>query len=638
MRKNKLTFTLISLFTVLAFAACSDGLDDIEYDRTSDVVVATPQVATTTSTSLTVNASVSGNLNNVVMRGFCYSANTQTPTIKDNVVEADENFSATLTGLAGSTTYYIRAYAYGNSRYTYSEAFTATTASLSLDEQLANYVAPTYVDNYVSIAGWDQRDKWNLANVHDPSVFKADDGYYYMYQTDASYGNAHDGHGHFHGRRSKDLVNWEYMGATMNDAPTWVKEKLNEYRATQGLPAIENPSYGYWAPVARKVSSGKYRMYYSIIIDNYIKTGAFNNETNYDNSWTERAFIGMMETSDPASNVWEDKGFVVCSSSDKAIDGWARGSRTGDWDGYFKWNAIDPTYIITNESEHWLIYGSWHSGIVALQVDASTGKPLSELGAPWNITEESAYGKLIMKRGNSRWQASEGPEIIYNPETGYYYLFMAYDELSVAYNTRVARSQNIEGPYYGIDGTNVTAGGNMLPVVTHPYKFSTGYGWVGISHCAVFDDGEGNWYYASQGRLPVNVGGNEYSNAVMMGHVRSIRWTEDGWPVVMPERYGAVPAVPITEAELIGDWEHIDLSYQYGHQKESTTMTFAADHTITAGPWEGATWSYDADKQILTANNVQLCLQRETDWEANPRTHTIVYGGYTTSKTYWGKK
>ena len=30
----------------------------------------------------------------------------------------------------------------------------------------------------------------NLANVHDPSVMKAADGYYYMYQTDASYGNA----------------------------------------------------------------------------------------------------------------------------------------------------------------------------------------------------------------------------------------------------------------------------------------------------------------------------------------------------------------------------------------------------------------------------------------------------------------
>lgn len=636
---KKVTFLLISLLTVFVYTACSDGLDDTEYNRNSDIDVATPQVTATTGSTLTVNSSVTGNLNNVVMRGFVYSVNAQEPTIKDNAVEADENFSATISGLMGNTSYYIRAYAYSNSRYTYSDAVTATTEVLILDEQLRNYVAPDYADNYTGIAGWNQRNEWNLANVHDPTVMKADDGYYYMYQTDASYGNVHVGYGHFHGRRSKDLVNWEYLGSTMDETPpTWVKTKLNEYRETQGLSAIDNPSYGYWAPVARKVSAGKYRMYYCVIIDNYIRTGAPNVDVNFDNSWTERAFIGMMETSDPASNVWEDKGFVVCSSSDKGMNDWSRTSLS-DWTAYFKWNAIDPSYIITKEGEHWLIYGSWHSGIAALQLDAETGKPLDELCAPWNIPEESPYGKLIYKRGaDSRWQGSEAPEVIYNPETGYYYLFLAYDALAVPYNTRVARAEQITGPYYGIDGADITTSQEVLPVVTHPYKFNNSDGWVGIAHCAIFDDGAGNWYYASQGRLPENVSGINASNAVMMGHVRSIRWTEDGWPLVMPERYGAVPQVAITEDELVGNWEHIDLSYSYGRQKGSGNMTLADDHTITDGTWEGGVWSYDAEKQILTANGVDLYLQREVDWEANPRTHTIVYSAYTTTKTYWGKK
>ena len=127
---KKLTFFLISLLTV--FTACSDGLDNVEYNRNSDIVVATPEATVTTGTSLAVHSSVTGNLNNVAKRGFCYSVNVLTPTIKDNVVEADENFSATISGLTGNTVYYIRSYVYGNSRYTYSETFTVTTAALLL--------------------------------------------------------------------------------------------------------------------------------------------------------------------------------------------------------------------------------------------------------------------------------------------------------------------------------------------------------------------------------------------------------------------------------------------------------------------------------------------------------------------------
>ena len=78
-----------------------------------------------------------------------------------------------------------------------------------------------------------------------------------MYQTDASYGNATDGHGHFFYRRSKDLINWEFMGSSMTEAPAWVKDSLNNKRARMApaLPPITNPNYGYWAPCVRKVGN-----------------------------------------------------------------------------------------------------------------------------------------------------------------------------------------------------------------------------------------------------------------------------------------------------------------------------------------------------------------------------------------------
>ncbi|MBM6992919.1 MAG: arabinan endo-1,5-alpha-L-arabinosidase [Prevotella sp.] len=504
---------------------------------------------------------------------------------------------------------------------------------------LSGYQAPTYADDYSSIADWSNRGSWNLANVHDPTVMKADDGYYYMYQTDASYGNAMDGHGHFFCRRSKDLVNWQWVGSTMRSYPSWVPTKINEYRAAEGLSPIKHFRYGYWAPCARKVSTGLYRMYYCIVVDNYIGNGLYNDVANFDNTWTERAFIGVMETSDPASNVWTDKGMVICSSTDKGFD-WSRSSLS-DWNAYFKFNAIDPSYIICPNGQHYLVYGSWHSGISVVQLDPSTGKPYS-LGNPWG--DISSYGTLIYSRNlSSRWQASEAPEIIYHD--GYYYLFLAYDELSVAYNTRVVRSTSITGPYYGKDGRNVTAkGGEAYPILTHPYRFDNHSGWVGISHCAVFDDGAGNYWYASQGRLPANTNGNAYSNAIMMGHVRSIRWTQDGWPVVMPERYGNVPQLTILESELKGTWQNITMTYQYGQQCTAESMTLGSGHKITAGFHSGGTWSYDKTNAILYIDGIPMYLQREVDWEASPRTWTIVYSGLSNYnsvnnlKSYWGKR
>lgn len=640
--KNALKYVFVGLACVLS--ACSDEENGVSIGNMS---LEKPSVSNVTYKSVDVSAQVKDPSSYILKRGICYGTEAS-PTIENQIVEVEgsgSDINVVLSGLTESTTYYVRAFVTVlDNEPMYSEEVQVTTLAATLDDKLADYVAPDYEDDYTSIAGWDKRNEWNLANVHDPSVVLADDGYYYMYQTDASYGNAHDGHGHFHCRRSKDLVNWEYMGATMQEVPAWVKENLNAYRAEMGLEPIESPSYGYWAPVVRKVKTGLYRMYYSIVVDNYIQTGKTNTTDNFDGSWTERAFIGLMETSDPASNVWEDKGMVVCSSSDRGMNDWSR-PNLNNWDAYFYFNAIDPTYLVDKDGTHWLIYGSWHSGIAEVELNPETGLPKTSLGKPWGIStwNTNTYGKLIARRGTSRWQGSEGPEVVYNPETGYYYMFLAYGSLAVEYNTRVVRARSMNGPWLDINNNDAAYGIQAEPVVTHPYKFSNSYGWVGISHCAVFDDGNGNWFYSSQGRLPENVPGVYESNAVMMGHVRSIRWTEDGWPLVMPERYGAVPQVPITEGELIGDWEMIQMSSNHpGQQYASAIMTLSADHKITEGTWKGGSWSYDAENQILTANGVKLYLQREVDWEMIPRTPTIVFAGYHQSngvwRTDWGKK
>ena len=623
------------LACVFMLVACDD--DENTGFGPEGVRIETPQIVEMTDAGATISAAFS--IQEGVRYtgiGFCYSTDSE-PTIYDSAVKGTVS-NGTVTAILNTSELpaicYVRAFiCIYNGATVYSEV-----TLVGGDEQLLNYQAPAYPDDYTSIAGWESRDQWNLANVHDPSVMKADDGYYYMYQTDASYGNAHEAGGHFHCRRSQNLVDWEYLGGTMQEAPAWVKEKLNTLRAEEGLAPIENPNYGYWAPVVRKIRNGLYRMYYCIVV---------NDNIDGENSWGERAFIGLMETADPASNQWEDKGYVICSSSDKGMNDYGRPSAS-DWNAYFKYNAIDPTLVITSDNRHWLTYGSWHSGFATIELNPETGKTMNELPSPWAI-QDNSYGALVATRGdsNNRWQASEGPDVVYRD--GYYYMFIAYGQLEVAYNTRVVRSENPEGPYVDMLGNSATSGQDMYPEVTAPYKFAGSEGWVGISHCGIFDDGNGNWFYASQGRFPVNVGGNQYSNAIMMGHIRSIRWTEDGWPVVMPERYGAVPKVAITQSELVGEWELIQFkptpenstlnnnAEQYG----SVVITLQEEGTVVSNAWgEGTTWSFDADNNVLSIGDNKIYIQREVDWEKSPRGLTIVGGGYENGGkiTNWMKK
>lgn len=625
---------LITVFTasLLFLGACSN--DDKPSVPEGDPIVINSPVLTdcgSNKASFTATFRMEGNVS-YKKAGYVISEKPN-PTTYGSVYDGEVTgtaITATITGLTPSCEYHVRAFMQYDKGTVYSPDFSFTTAEGAVPNEILNYRGPKYPDYYVDLAGWDKRSQWNLANIHDPSVMKAADGYFYMYQTDASYGNAHTEGGHFHGRRSRDLINWEYLGGTMPDLPDWVVPKLNEIRQEMGLEAV-NPAadtFGYWAPSVVKVRDDLYRMYYSLVVPGLI---------DGNNSWGERAFIGLMETSDPANNSsWEDKGYVITNASDKGLDFYVA---PNDWANcYYKFNAIDPSVIITDNGEHWMIYGSWHSGIAAVKLNPETGKVAADLGKPWGTDADiAAYGKLIATRqmGN-RWQGSEGPEVIY--KDGYYYLFLAYDGLDVPYNTRVARSQNIDGPYLDKNGTNISeVGGDALPVVTHPYKFANSPGWVGFSHCTVFDDGQGNWFYASQARLPEGVNNNPYSNALMMGHVRAIVWTNDGWPLVLPERYGAVPQLPINEEELIGDWELIDLAHSYGQMKESVKITLSADHKISGKAWAGSTWSYDENSGILKVGEVNLYLKRECDWEDTDRRATIVFAGIANT-TYWGKK
>jgi arabinan endo-1,5-alpha-L-arabinosidase len=434
-----------------------------------------------------------------------------------------------------------------------------------------------YFDTYYDIAG--TVSQWKHFNTHDPTVNKQGE-WYYMYSTDASWAGLNKNGAEK--RRSKDLVNWQYLGNAFNGTP----------QSAQNFFKIHNPKYtdqGIWAPFLFKYKKG-YILYYSA-------PGGLAN-TNY-------AFIGYA-TSDSASGPWLDHGMITSSYSNSDTI-----------------NAIDPTVAYDSISHKlWMSYGSWAHGIFVLELDTVTG-------GNKDITLKNR-GVKICNRANGGGQ--EGSEINYR--NGWYYLFVSYDGLGDLYNVRVGRARTPNGPYYDFKGKGMASGTDNIPMVQAPYRFNNHPGWQGTGHCAVYND-NGKYYMFNQGRPGLQ--------PVMFElHVRQIFWLND-WPVLSPERYAGVPQCSdITVDSLLGIWEHLPLIYHSSPNSDfhsySDSVHLYTNGTFNADP--SNTWTFNNDTLTLNWGNVsiqKLIVFWGWDWENSCR--ALLFTGMDQKGIcIWGKK
>jgi arabinan endo-1,5-alpha-L-arabinosidase len=453
-------------------------------------------------------------------------------------------------------------------------------------------------DTYGEIANPTNSSKWGPYNVHDPSIVKGDDGYYYCYNTDVAYG--HEVKAGIQIRKSKDLVDWRFVGWVFNGLPAkgraFIKQNLSA--------ACTDAFNSLWAPYIMKVGD-EYRLYYSL-----------------SSNCPRLSVIGLATATTPIGP-WTEKDLVVTSPSTQINNS-------------VQTNAIDPTVVVTPRGEHWMYYGSAWDGIYILKLNPATG--LAATGG--------SKGKRIAQRGFTNNVINgniEGPEIIYNATLNKYFLFIAYDWLQTKYNVVVGRSDSPEGPFLDYLGRDMNVAEDNVPMILAPYKFDTHAGWQGVSHCAIIKDDAGQYYMAHQGRPVVD-------SYYMILHVRKMFWTQDGWPVVSPERYANVPQTAITSNELAGQWDQIVLGYTVvpGFANEQTSPNLQVSVAITldvAGTINGNaanTWTFDAPNLTLSWNNGafidKVIVSRERDWE-NKIASTLVFTGLNGGGTaIWGRK
>lgn len=459
-------------------------------------------------------------------------------------------------------------------------------------------------DDYSGISQMKNFGQWGTYNVHDPSCLLIGDTYY-MYSTDAIYRedsaaikNDNLPFGYIQMRKSKDLVNWEFAGWALNEIPKEAREWV--------LSHEEKGATNIWAPYILEYN-GKYRLYYSV--------SAFAKQTSY---------IGMAESDSP-EGPWELKGCVVKTKPGDVM------------------NAIDPSIVTNPENgEQWMHYGSYFGGLHCVQLDPETGLTLNE----------GDQGHLTARRFDGKKNNIEAPEIIYNPELKKYFLFVSYDPLMTTYNVRVGRSDRPEGPFTDFFGKDMRDETDDYPILTYPYQFNNHPGWAGTAHCCVFTDKDGKIFMAHQARL-------RPENHMMDLHVRDMYWTADGWPVVSPERYAAIPQQPITKSDLHGEWEVLvikgeaperdlfagQILWGENHLRESEenkSKVIKINEDLSLSGELSGTWSYEKNNlnlnisdSVPNVHNLHVFMGQ--DWE-NERKTILFTGLDANGFSIWGKR
>lgn len=471
----------------------------------------------------------------------------------------------------------------------------------ALPETFSPKPAPNpWSDDYSGISSMENWEKWGTYNVHDPSCRKVGD-HYYMYSTDAIYReNRREAKdkgvplGFIQIRRSKDLINWDFVGWAFPEIPHEAVDWVRSNTGGQGATNI-------WAPYMVDCGNGTFRLYYCV--------SAFGKNTSY---------IGMAEAKTP-EGPWENKGAVVKTDTSSPM------------------NAIDPSVITDNNGNQWMHYGSYFGGLYCVQLDPSTGFTV----------KKDDQGHLVARRANWRKDNLEAPEIIHHKGNGKYYLFQSYEPLMTTYNVRVARSDRAEGPFTDFHGNIVSDTTNNFPILTAPYCFDNHPGWMGTAHCGVFNDGEGNYFMVHQGRYTKDSG-------LMVLHLRQLFMTPSGWPAVSPERYAGVAPRKFSGADLCGEWEVIRITEPRVERNLEAGQILWGEGDLREGEGnssfkyilrpedESVSWTFNASNQTLSLKIdgeeiSDLIIHAGHDWEREA--DTVLFTGIDANgRSVWGKR
>lgn len=323
-------------------------------------------------------------------------------------------------------------------------------------------------------------------------------------------------------------------------------------------------------------------------------------------------------------------------------DNWVRnGGREYNTD--YAPNAIDPAPFYDEDGILWLVYGSWSGGIHLLELDPTTGIP--KYPGEDDMTED---GRTIdryfgIKLSGGYHQSGEGPYIVYDEDSGYYYKWLTYGALQAhgGYNMRLFRAENVTGPY-------VDAQGNP-GIITHRGDLNSNYGiklfgnyeipgiqnngYRAPGHNSVIKDQNGNWFNIFHTRF--NRGSEEHEV-----RVHQMLKNKDNWMIPLPYHYrGELAQLDgISNDDIVGEYVYVNHGTDNSTEMiENLTIYLESDSTIT-GDISG---SWDADDSgyiTLTISDIEYngIVTQQLDEENETRLIFAAFG--ENNEMIWGIK
>lgn len=462
-------------------------------------------------------------------------------------------------------------------------------------------------------------------SVHDPSILKAD-GTYYIFGS------------HMSGASSTDLRTWTSIGNGYTPGNPiydnlFATEHVFDY-AGSNVSVIPTDDGGrhVWAPdVIYNEKQGLYYMYFC--------TSSTWNASNLCYATSEKpegpyTWKGALVYSGFTSETLANTDVTDYVTQEYALANYVTPKNEYNFEEYP--NAIDPTIFYDGEGRMWMVYGSWSGGIFLLEIDESTGLVIHPEADPENNVD-AYFGKKLIGGGH---KSIEGPYILYDEESGYYYLFVSYGALTSkgGYQIRVFRSETVDGQYvdmsgqYPEKGLNHTyyglklSGNYFLPSLTKAY--------MATGHNSAFIDDDGKMYIVYHTRFD---DGQEYHEP----RVHQFLLNEEGWPCMFPYATDGetVSSDGYDKTEVVGEYYMINQGMNVDAQiAEPVKIVLSKRGNVygdgITGTWEMKDGSY---YMSITMDDVTYSgVFCEMNDEAG--THVMTFSAVGNNKGIWGVK